>query len=76
MSAEEETKTIPDGGGQDPKKIAEYYAALDALRIELKTTDGRVFATETIHITDFSAEFGDDSLEVEIIFAAREFFQG
>ena len=59
-----------------PEKVAAYYAARDALRLELRTEDGTVLAIDTIHIVDLSDEArGADAMELEVIFASRELFE-
>jgi hypothetical protein len=59
----------------DEEKLARYYAARDALGLQLVDASGRRIGTRTIHIADYSAEGGTDDIEIEVALAGREFFQ-
>ena len=43
----------------------EYYAARDALGLQLRTAEGVLVPTSAIHIVDFSAELTDCDLQLE-----------
>jgi hypothetical protein len=59
----------------DEEKLARYYAARDALGLQLAEPSGRVIRTGTIHISDYSVEAGPDAMEVEVMLDDPSFFQ-
>jgi hypothetical protein len=59
----------------DEEKLARYFAARDALGLELVEPSGRVVPTDTIHIADYSVEAGPDAMEVEVMLSDPTFFQ-
>jgi hypothetical protein len=59
----------------DGEKLARYYAARDALGLQLAEPTGRLLRTDTIHIADYSVEAGPDAMEVEVVLSDPTFFQ-
>jgi hypothetical protein len=59
----------------DEEKLSRYYAARDALELQLAEPSGRLIRTDTIHIADYSVEAGPDALEVEVTLSDPHFFQ-
>jgi hypothetical protein len=59
----------------DEEKLARYYAARDALGLELVDAAGRRVRTRTIHIADYSVEGGSEAIEIEVVLDSPEFFQ-
>lgn len=58
----------------DEEKLARYYAARDALGMELVDAAGRVVATRTIHIADYSVEQGAEAMELEVVVTDARFW--
>jgi hypothetical protein len=59
----------------DEERLARYYAARDALGLQLVEPTGRIVRTDTIHIADYSVEGGPDAIEVEVALRDPTFFQ-
>ena len=59
----------------DGEKLARYYAARDALGLQLLEPSGRLIRTDAIHIADYSVEAGPDAMEVEVMLSDPSFFQ-
>jgi hypothetical protein len=59
----------------DEEKLARYYAARDALGLQLAEPTGRLIRTDTIHIADYTVEAGPDAIEVEVALSDSTFFQ-
>lgn len=59
----------------DEEKLARYYAARDALGLQLVDASGRRIATRTIHIADYSADAGPGAIEIEVVVEDPAFFQ-
>lgn len=59
----------------DHEKLARYYAARDALGLQLVEPSGRVIHTDSIHIADYSIEAGPDALEAEVILSDPSFLR-
>lgn len=58
-----------NGSPRDDAMLERYYRARDALRLELEDANGRRIPTSTIHITDYSAEDGPKSIELDVLIA-------
>ena len=54
-----------DNRANDPQKLAQYYAARNALELALEDENGRRLATGHIHIIDWGPE-NESDLEVEV----------
>jgi hypothetical protein len=59
----------------DEEKLDRYYAARDALGLELLDASGHHIATRSIHIADYSVEEGPDALEIEVALDNPLFFE-
>ena len=59
----------------DEEKLARYYAARDALGLQLAEPTGRVIPTGVIHIADYTVELGPDAIEVEVVLDDPGFFR-
>jgi hypothetical protein len=59
----------------DEEKLERYYAARDALGLQLVDESGRRVATRTIHIADYSVEGGAGAIEIEVAVNDAGFFK-
>ena len=59
----------------DEEKLERYYAARDALGLQLAEPTGRVIPTDVIHIADYTVELGPDAIEVEVVLDDPGFFR-
>jgi hypothetical protein len=71
VEANAETSAQPT----DEEKLARYYAARDALGLQLIDAAGRQVGTRTIHIADYSVEGGRGAIEIEVVLNDPLFFQ-
>lgn len=69
--ANAETSALPT----DEEKLARYYAARDALGLQLVDESGRRVGTRTIHIADYSVEGGPGAIEIEVVLDDPGFFR-
>jgi hypothetical protein len=60
-------QAVPRDGEKDAKLLERYYAARDALKLELTDADGRVIRTSTIHIADYTIEEGPKAIELDVL---------
>ena len=56
-----------DGSGKDAAKLEKYYAARDALKLNLEDDAGRSIRTSVIHIADYTVEAGDKAIELDVL---------
>ena len=59
----------------DEAKLARYYAARDALELELVDARSRTISTSTIHIADYSVEGGPEAMELEAHITDPQFWK-
>ena len=62
-----EAVPLPGGEPMDEDKLARYHAARDKLGLVLVDGSGRAIPTTAIHIADYSASRGAESLELEVL---------
>jgi hypothetical protein len=58
----------------DEERLARYYAARDALPLELVDERVRVIRTSSIHIADYSFESGPAAMELEVVIVEPKFW--
>ena len=64
-----------DGGERDEAKLARYYRARDALKLELVDQSGRVISTSAIHIADYRGESSGIDCELDVLIADNDYWE-
>ena len=64
-----------DVGERDEGKLARYYKARDALKLELVDQAGRVIPTSAIHIVDYRRGGGETDCELDVLIADADYWQ-
>lgn len=55
--------------------LSKYYAARDALQLELVDAGGRVIPTSTIHIADYTVEEGPSAIELDALIPDEDYWE-
>ncbi|HKW10334.1 MAG TPA: hypothetical protein VJO33_08135 [Gemmatimonadaceae bacterium] len=63
-----------ESAARDEVKLARYYKSRDALHLELVDAAGKLIATSTIHIADYSSEEGSDC-ELDVLIADTAYWE-
>lgn len=69
-----EAVPLPGGEPMDAEKLDRYHAARDKLGLVLEDAAGRAVATSVIHIADYTARNGKDSLELDVLVTDDRFW--
>jgi hypothetical protein len=62
-----EATPMPGGEPLDQVKLARYFAARDALGLQLVDAAGRVIETSVIHIADYTVERGPGAVSLDVL---------
>lgn len=66
-------QAVSPDGSIDQAKLARYYKARDALKLELQNANGIRIPTSTIHIADYSVE--GDGIELDVLIADETYWE-
>jgi hypothetical protein len=62
------------GEQQDAAKLERYYAARDALNLELTDATGARIRTSAIHIADYTIEDGPSAIELDVLISDDDYW--
>lgn len=65
----------PDGTTLDASKLERYHRSRDALPLELQDGQGRPIPTNAIHIADYTAERGEDAIELDVLVSDEAYWR-
>jgi hypothetical protein len=60
-------QAVPLDGAKDTALLERYYAARDALQLELVDAEGRAIVTSAIHIADYTIEEGPSAIGLDVL---------
>lgn len=63
-----------DNSTRDEAGLSKYYAARDALKLELVDAAGRVIPTSAIHIADYTIEEGPKGISLDVLISDEEYW--
>lgn len=66
-------QAVSRDGSVDHAKLARYYKARDALKLELQDANGVCIPTSTIHIADYSVE--GHGMELDVLIADESYWE-
>jgi hypothetical protein len=60
-------QAVPREGTKDTALLERYYAARDALNLELVDANGTAIRTSAIHIADYTIEEGPSAISLDVL---------